>query len=263
MKKIISLLAAITVVFGSGALLPETGSAFDTAITASAEDLRSGDLEYSEIYDGTIKITGYSGSETELTIPSEIDGKSVTRIDSFSFRGYLPLTSLTISDGVQKIEDCAFCKCKNLKSVTLPDSVTLISQQAFDLCDNLKSVIIPESVTDIGWRAFGYHEVSKNGRNVIEKIEDFKIYCYKDTEGEKYAKDNGFEYELLDRSKGDVNNDGVIDIEDAVSVIGHVNGQKALTDDEASRADVDGNSVVDIEDAVAIISHVNGVKSID
>lgn len=61
---------------------------------------------------------------------------------------------------------------------------------------------------------------------------------------------------------GDVNDDGVIDIEDAVSVIGHVNGQKALTDDEASRADVDGNGVVDIEDAVAIISHVNGLKSL-
>lgn len=62
---------------------------------------------------------------------------------------------------------------------------------------------------------------------------------------------------------GDVNNDGTIDIEDAVQVIGHVNGQKALTDDETKRADVDGNGNIDIEDAVAIISHVNGVKSLD
>lgn len=59
---------------------------------------------------------------------------------------------------------------------------------------------------------------------------------------------------------GDVNGDGNIDIEDAVQVIGHVNGQKALVDDEAKRADVDGNKAIDIEDAVAIISHVNGVK---
>lgn len=45
-------------------------------------------------------------------------------------------------------------------------------------------------------------------------------------------------------------------------VIGHVNGNKALTDDETSRADIDANSVIDIEDAVAMIAHVNGVKAI-
>lgn len=61
---------------------------------------------------------------------------------------------------------------------------------------------------------------------------------------------------------GDVNNDGNIDIEDAVMVINHVNGQKALTDEKIKRADIDGNSDIDIEDAVAIISHVNGIKVI-
>ena len=46
-------------------------------------------------------------------------------------------------------------------------------------------------------------------------------------------------------------------------VIGHVNGQKALTKEEEGRADIDENNNIDIEDAVAIIAHVNGVKSID
>lgn len=64
-------------------------------------------------------------------------------------------------------------------------------------------------------------------------------------------------------SLGDVNNDGTIDIEDAVMVINHVNGQKALTTDEEKRADIDKNSDIDIEDAVAIISHVNGVNPIE
>lgn len=61
---------------------------------------------------------------------------------------------------------------------------------------------------------------------------------------------------------GDVNGDGSIDVEDAVMVIGHVNGAKALTAEEESRADIDKNSDIDIEDAVAIIAHVNGVKAI-
>lgn len=62
---------------------------------------------------------------------------------------------------------------------------------------------------------------------------------------------------------GDVNADGNIDIEDAVMVINHVNGQKALTDDESKRANIDKNDKIDIEDAVAIISHVNGIKAIE
>lgn len=62
--------------------------------------------------------------------------------------------------------------------------------------------------------------------------------------------------------KGDVNADGRIDIEDAVKLISHVNGQRPLTNDESKRADIDGSSIADIEDAVAIIAHVNGIKSI-
>lgn len=61
---------------------------------------------------------------------------------------------------------------------------------------------------------------------------------------------------------GDVNSDKRIDIEDAVMVIGHINGNQALTSKECRRADIDGNKVIDIEDAVAIIAHVNGVKPI-
>lgn len=62
---------------------------------------------------------------------------------------------------------------------------------------------------------------------------------------------------------GDVNGDGAIDIEDAVMVINHVNGQKALTNNETKRADIDKNSDIDIEDAVAIVAHINGVKPIE
>lgn len=61
---------------------------------------------------------------------------------------------------------------------------------------------------------------------------------------------------------GDVSGDGNIDIEDAVLVIGYVNGQTVLTDEELLRADTDLNNDIDIEDAVAIISHVNGINAL-
>lgn len=62
---------------------------------------------------------------------------------------------------------------------------------------------------------------------------------------------------------GDVNNDGNIDIEDAVAIINHVNGVTPLSDDQELSADVDKSGVIDIEDAVKVISHINGVSPID
>lgn len=56
----------------------------------------SGDWRY-EIYDGsTATIIGYSGSETEVEIPSELDGHEVTRIGDEAFFECAKLESVTI-----------------------------------------------------------------------------------------------------------------------------------------------------------------------
>lgn len=61
---------------------------------------------------------------------------------------------------------------------------------------------------------------------------------------------------------GDVDGSGTVDIEDAVIILGHINGQKALDTSAMTVADVDKSGEVDIEDVVAIISQINGVKVI-
>ena len=38
--------------------------------------------------------------------------------------------------------------------------------------------------------------MNKNGEESFEKIDGFVVSCYHGTVGEKYAKDNGFEYKL-------------------------------------------------------------------
>lgn len=58
--------------------------------------------------------------------------------------------------------------------------------------------------------------------------------------------------------RGDVNSDQEIDIQDAVMIIGSINGDRPLSDEESSRADMDGSGTVDIVDAVAVISYING-----
>ena len=127
---------------------------------------------------------------TSITIPD-----SVTNIDRRAFSGCTNLTSITIPNGVTSIEFSTFSGCISLTNVTLSDSVTSIDRGAFKNCTSLKNVTIPGSVTSIGDLAFGYYYDNKENK----KLDGFKIYCYSGTEGEKYAKDNGFAYELLDK----------------------------------------------------------------
>lgn len=58
--------------------------------------------------------------------------------------------------------------------------------------------------------------------------------------------------------RGDVNSDGTVDIEDAVSIIQYINGITPLTEMEEFCADVTKDKIVDIDDAVQLISYING-----
>ena len=122
-----------------------------------------------------------------ITIPGSLS--SIGRMD---FYYCTSLTSITIPDNVMYIDDHTFWGCSNLKSIAIPNSVTEIGDSAFYDCWNLMSITIPNSVTYIGDRAFGYYY-----DNGYKKIDNFKIYCYSGTAGEQYAKDNGFDYELI------------------------------------------------------------------
>lgn len=62
-------------------------------------------------------------------------------------------------------------------------------------------------------------------------------------------------------SFGDVNGDGDTDIEDAVLVIAHINGMKALDFEQYCRGDANDSGELDIEDAVMILCEINGVST--
>jgi hypothetical protein len=63
-----------------------------------------------------IDLLAYVGDKTELTLPSDYEGKSY------------------------EIADCAFSDCSGLTSVTIPDSVSSIGSYAFYYCSGLTSV---------------------------------------------------------------------------------------------------------------------------
>ena len=146
-----------------------------------------------KIPDGVTEIGSIAFSRcsslTSVTIPN-----SVTSIGSGAFNGCTSLTRVTIPKSVTKIGWNAFSDCTSLTSITIPNSVISIDWYAFRGCTSLKSITIPNSVTSIGKNAFGYYY-----DNGYKKINNIKIYCYSSTAGEQYAKDNGFDYMLIDK----------------------------------------------------------------
>ena len=93
----------------------------------------------------------YSGA---VTIPSQVNGYTVTSINDRAFDDCRGLTGITIPNSVTSIGESSFSYCTKLTSVTLPNTVTSIGYRAFMGCYSLKSMTIPQSVTSIGIAIF-------------------------------------------------------------------------------------------------------------
>ena len=102
----------------------------------------------------TVTITSYKGPGSSVTIPTTIEGLTVTGIGTNAFYGCSRVSSVAIPNGVTWIGPFAFGSCSGLTNVTIPDSMHAISEWAFSACTNLTSIAIPQSVTNIGGWAF-------------------------------------------------------------------------------------------------------------
>lgn len=176
-KRILSILAAAAMTCGT---LPQSAPLplLQPVLTASAEESVYEDFTYEENENG-ITITKYNGTDAEVEIPGEIDGKSVTVIGKHAFMQNTHMISVAIPDSVQTIgasafnsctglteivfpqylttvESSAFAGCSGLTKVVMAGGVTSIGSGVFSSCTNLTEIDIPESVTDIGYGAFNY-----------------------------------------------------------------------------------------------------------
>ena len=128
----------------------------DYTVYAYADDSATKGLS---IENGRVK--DYSGTSTNVVIPSYYKGCKVTSIGSSAFSGCIGLTNVTIPNTVTSIGGSAFYNCSGLTSITIPDSVTSIGSSAFKDCSNLTSMTLPfvgaSKTTSNGYdQVFGY-----------------------------------------------------------------------------------------------------------
>lgn len=205
---------------------------------------QSGDFVYIVLDDGTAAITQYKGTSTQISIPSALDGYTITKVqDGFydsdiesltmsdniidisrAFMYCTKLSKVTLSNNITVIDTSAFGGCESLQSITIPNKVTEIGAYAFALCKSLNNVYIPSSVKTIKDNAFHGCESLKSitipdtvvtiydrafgyyydDGRQAHKYSDFKIYGYTGSEAQRYALDNGFSFISLGKSKNPV-----------------------------------------------------------
>ncbi len=97
------------------------------------------DFSY-RITDGSVIITGYTGTDDPLVIPEQIDGQPITAIEKGAFLGYSAKT-IIFPKSLKNISLGAFRNCA-LQSLVLFDNIESIHDGCFEGCDDLQTLYI-------------------------------------------------------------------------------------------------------------------------
>ena len=164
------------------------------SLAAAADTHQKGAWEYSDLADGTVRITDYNKEAKTLKIPDKLGGKKVTAIAMQAFVGCGELGSVQIPATVTELEGNPFYNCSFLTTIKvngknpalevvggvlfrktdhrlvcypcgtqetgspngyeIPDGVEIIGNTAFSMCNRLNFVTIPDTVTTIEAKAF-------------------------------------------------------------------------------------------------------------
>lgn len=96
-------------------------------------------------------ITGYTGTDTVVSIPAFIDGYPVYKLEKLNAAC---VETLIIGNSVEILGDSAFKNLTQLKKVTLAEGLLSIGSEAFRGCTALTEINLPASLTAIGSQAF-------------------------------------------------------------------------------------------------------------
>lgn len=143
MKKIISLFLSLT-------LLISLTAGLDFSAYAEGVD----DFTYEAFDEGTVLITGYTGTEETVYVPNTIYGNKVLGIANYAFFGCENLKSITISSEIEAVGEYAFSQCTNLTDVNLGTGMLELGSYAFEGCYSLKRIAVSDVLAVVGEGAF-------------------------------------------------------------------------------------------------------------
>jgi hypothetical protein len=89
-----------------------------------------------------IVITGLTGIASNVTVPSEIDGITVSTIGKKSFLSKKNLRRIALPSSVKEVEDWAFAYCDGLEEVTFSYRNVQFGKAVFMECAHLKKIEI-------------------------------------------------------------------------------------------------------------------------
>lgn len=137
MKKTLSLLLS---------LITLLSVSVGAGILARAQD-SAGTFTYDVLDDGTVMLTGYTGTASDVTVPATIDGYTVYGLGSGAMENNDAIETVTFESGVQYIGLTALGYCDQLESVVLSDTINKVEANAFSYSPNLERILVDSQNT--------------------------------------------------------------------------------------------------------------------
>ena len=98
-------------------------------------------------YNYYAEITGYTGIEENVTIPSTVTDETgtyeVKAVIDFAPKGNSVTKNIIVSEGIEDIQQ-AFCSCVELESIKFPASTKRIMEENFNNSNNLQSIEVAQ-----------------------------------------------------------------------------------------------------------------------
>ena len=185
-NKLTSLLLALCMVI---AMLPSFTIDLTAFAAETATSNPSDDWEYSLNADGTATLTEYTGTATDVYIPSNITDDageriSVTALGDGMFKNNTGINSATFGEGITTIGASAFEGATNLVCIVSPETLTTIGDRAFYGCTVFNSVILYDAVTSIG-------------ADVFAECPNATVWVNEGSFAHQYAVTNSIPFELM------------------------------------------------------------------
>ena len=136
-------------------------------------------------------VRGFMSEREKISEPSSIAGIDIVQIDEAAFQGNEAPTDAQIPGTVKTVGRFAFNGCRNLGTVSLGEGVSRIEAQAFSGCISLQAVNTPSTLTEIDPEAF-----SNTGERLI-------LLGSLDAEPAKIAGQLGLNYAHIESTEND------------------------------------------------------------